>query len=64
MSDSNKDYMMKGQFTAENSVLVLVDYQVGTMQLIRTSSSDVCLRNAVTLATTAQDIEYARRAYL
>jgi hypothetical protein len=46
--------MMKGQFTAENSVLVLVDYQVGTMQLIRTSSSDVCLRNAVTLATTAK----------
>jgi len=56
MSDSNKDYMMKGQFTAENSVLVLVDYQVGTMQLIRTSSSDVCLRNAVTLATAAKTL--------
>jgi len=28
MSDSKNDYMMKGQFTAENSVLVLVDYQV------------------------------------
>ena len=54
MSDSNKDYMMKGQFTAENSVLVLVDYQVGTLQLIRTSSSDVCLRNAVTLASAAK----------
>jgi hypothetical protein len=37
MSDSQQDYMMKGQFTAENSVLVLVDYQLGTMQLIRTS---------------------------
>jgi nicotinamidase-related amidase len=56
MSDSKNDYMMKGQFTAENSVLVLVDYQVGTMQLIRTSSSDVCLRNAVTLATAAKTL--------
>jgi nicotinamidase-related amidase len=56
MSDSKKDYMMKGQFTAENSVLVLIDYQVGTMQLIRSSSSDVCLRNAVTLATTAKTL--------
>jgi nicotinamidase-related amidase len=57
MSDSKNDYMMKGQFTAENSVLVLVDYQVGTMQLIRTSSSDVCLRNAVTLATAAKTLD-------
>src|ERR1700691_6493295 len=56
MSDSKKDYMMKGQFTPENSVLVLIDYQVGTMQLIRSSSSDVCLRNAVTLATTAKTL--------
>jgi nicotinamidase-related amidase len=56
MSDSKKDYMMKGQFTAENSVLVLVDYQVGTMQLIRTSNSDVCLRNAVMLATAAKTL--------
>jgi nicotinamidase-related amidase len=56
MSDSKREYMMKGQFTAENSVLVLVDYQVGTMQLIRTSSSDVCLRNAVMLATAAKTL--------
>ena len=56
MSDSKKDYMMKGQFTAENSVLVLIDYQLGTMQLIRTSNSDVCLRNAVTLATAAKTL--------
>ncbi|HXM13257.1 MAG TPA: isochorismatase family protein [Terriglobales bacterium] len=56
MSDSKKDFMMKGQFTAENSVLVLVDYQIGTMQLIRTSNSDVCLRNAVTLATAAKTL--------
>jgi hypothetical protein len=41
MSGSKNGYIMKGQFTPENSALVLVDYQVGTMQLIRTSSSDV-----------------------
>jgi nicotinamidase-related amidase len=54
MSDAKNGYIMKGQFTPENSVLVLVDYQVGTLQLIRTSSSDLCLRNAVTLASTAK----------
>jgi nicotinamidase-related amidase len=54
MSDSKNGYIMKGQFTPENSTLVLVDYQVGTMQLIRTSSSDVSLRNAVTLASAAK----------
>ena len=48
---------MKGQFTPENSVLVLVDYQVGTLQLIRTSSSDLCLRNAVTLASAAKALK-------
>jgi len=46
-------FEMRGQFTPENSALVLVDYQVGTLQLIRASSSDVSLRNAVTLATAA-----------
>lgn len=46
-------FEMRGQFTPENSALVLVDYQVGTMQLIRSSSSDVSLRNAVMLATAA-----------
>ena len=57
MSDSKNGYIMKGQFTPENSALVLVDYQVGTMQLIRTSSSDVCLRNAVTLASAAKTLK-------
>ncbi len=46
-------FEMRGQFTPENSALVLVDYQVGTLQLIRSSSSDVSLRNAVMLATAA-----------
>jgi nicotinamidase-related amidase len=57
MSDSKNGYIMKGQFTPENSALVLVDYQVGTMQLIRTSSSDVCLRNAVMLASAAKALK-------
>jgi nicotinamidase-related amidase len=57
MSDTKNGYTMKGQFTPENSVLVLVDYQVGTLQLIRTSSSDLCLRNAVTLASAAKALK-------
>jgi nicotinamidase-related amidase len=57
MSNSKNGYTMKGQSTPENSVLVLVDYQVGTLQLIRTSSSDLCLRNAVTLATAAKALK-------
>jgi len=31
MSDSKNGYIMKGQFTPENSALVLIDYQVGTL---------------------------------
>jgi nicotinamidase-related amidase len=57
MSDTKNGYMMKGQFTPENSALVLIDYQVGTLQLIRTPSSDVCLRNAVTLASAAKALK-------
>ncbi len=50
-------FEMRGQFTPENTALVLVDYQVGTLQLIRSTSSDVSLRNAVTLATAAVRLE-------
>jgi len=46
-------FEMCGQFTPEDTALVLVDYQVGTLQLIRSSSSDVSLRNAVMLASAA-----------
>jgi nicotinamidase-related amidase len=49
-------FQMRGQFTPENSALVLVDYQVGTLQLIRSSSSDVSLKNAVMLATAAVEL--------
>jgi nicotinamidase-related amidase len=41
------------QFKPETSALVLVDYQYGTLQLIRSISSDLALRNAVILAKTA-----------
>ena len=50
---TQKKFEMRGQFTPENAALVLVDYQVGTLQLIRSSSSDLSLRNAVMLATAA-----------
>jgi nicotinamidase-related amidase len=45
---------MSNQFTPDNSALVLVDYQVGTLQLIRNNSSDQSLRNAVMLAKAAK----------
>ena len=41
------------QFKPETCALVLIDYQVGTLQLIRSMSSDVSLRNAVILAKAA-----------
>jgi len=53
-SPSKNQFEMSNQFTPENSALVLVDYQVGTMQLIRNNSSDQSLRNAVMLAKTAK----------
>ena len=53
----NPQFRMRGQFTAENTALVLVDYQVGTLQLIRSTSSDVSLRNAVMLANAATTLK-------
>ncbi|WP_420593901.1 isochorismatase family protein [Deinococcus sp.] len=44
-------------FTPETTALVLVDYQVGTLQLIRTMSSDESLRNAVLLAKAARALK-------
>jgi nicotinamidase-related amidase len=51
---SKNQFEMSNQFTPENSALVLVDYQVGTLQLIRSNSSDQSLRNAVMLAKAAK----------
>jgi nicotinamidase-related amidase len=53
-NQSKSPFVMSDQFTPENSALVLVDYQVGTLQLIRNISSDQSLRNAVMLAKAAK----------
>jgi nicotinamidase-related amidase len=54
MPSPSKKFEISNQFTPENSALVLVDYQVGTLQLIRSNSSDQSLRNAVMLAKAAK----------
>ncbi len=55
MFSGNKEkFEMRGQFTPDNSALVLIDYQVGTLQLIRNVSSDISLRNAVLLTKGAE----------
>jgi nicotinamidase-related amidase len=53
-SPSTNRFEMSNQFTPENSAVVLVDYQVGSLQLIRNNSSDQSLRNAVMLAKAAK----------
>lgn len=47
-------FSLTNQFTPESSALVLIDYQVGTLQLIKTVSSDQSLRNAIMLAKAAK----------
>ncbi len=47
-------FSLTNQFTPETSALVLIDYQVGTLQLIKTVSSDQSLRNAIMLAKAAK----------
>lgn len=46
--------MTHNQFKPETTALVLIDYQVGTLQLIKALSSDQSLRNAVMLAKAAK----------
>jgi nicotinamidase-related amidase len=41
-------------FTPDASALLLIDYQVGTLQLAKTTPGDEALRNAVILAKTAK----------
>lgn len=50
---SGNRFEMKGQFTPENSALVLIDHQVGTLQFVHTMSREETLRNAEMLAKTA-----------
>ena len=57
MFDRSPKFTMLNQFTPENSALVLIDYQVGTVQLIKTMSSDLSVRNAVMLAKAAKALD-------
>jgi nicotinamidase-related amidase len=45
---------MSKPFDPKNTALVLIDFQVGTLQLIKTMQSDLALRNAVSLAKAAK----------
>ncbi len=44
---------MTPHFEPDSAALLLIDYQVGTLQLAKTNPSDVALRNAITLAKAA-----------
>ncbi len=43
-------------FSPETSALVLIDHQIGTMQLVKNIASDAALRNAVLLAKAAKTL--------
>lgn len=51
---------MVNLFTPQNSALLLIDHQVGTMQLIKTIESDRAKQMAIVLTKAAR--EHARRA--
>lgn len=53
-SPRSNDYRMSGQFTSDNSAIVLIDHQVGTLQFVYTMSPDESLRNTVMLAKAAK----------
>ena len=53
-SSTSSSYRMSGQFTPDNSAIVLIDHQVGTLQFVYTMSPDESLRNAVMLAKAAK----------
>jgi nicotinamidase-related amidase len=44
---------MKDQYTPENSALVLIDHQTGTLTFVHNMSAEESLRNAVMLAKAA-----------
>ncbi len=43
---------MSDTFTSENSVMLLIDYKVGTMQLIKNIPLEVVKRNTLALTKT------------
>ncbi|WP_445633857.1 isochorismatase family protein [Nostoc sp. DSM 114161] len=45
---------MSDKFTSDNSVMLLIDHQVGTMQLIKNIPLEVVKRNTLALAKTAK----------
>ena len=47
-------FSLTNQFKPETSALVLIDYQVGTLQLVKTMPSDLALWNATNLAKAAK----------
>lgn len=53
-SAGSTEYKMSNQFTPDNSALVLIDHQVGTLQFVHTMSPDLTLENAVMLAKAAK----------
>jgi nicotinamidase-related amidase len=53
-NQSSKQYEMQGQYTPENSALVLIDHQVGTLTFVHNISWEASLRNAVMLAKAAK----------
>ena len=44
-------------FKRETSALILIDHQIGTMQLVKNIASDAALRNAVLLAKAAMTLK-------
>ncbi|PIL20000.1 hypothetical protein P775_11635 [Puniceibacterium antarcticum] len=54
ISDPDQDIRTTFWFTPEDSALVLIDHQVGTLQLVRNIASDLSLRNTVALAKAAK----------
>jgi nicotinamidase-related amidase len=45
--------LISAHFKPQETALVLIDYQVGTLQLAKTNPSDVALRNAINLGKAA-----------
>jgi hypothetical protein len=45
---------MSGQFTPDNSAIILIDHQVGTLQFVNTRSPDESIWKAVMLAKAAK----------
>jgi nicotinamidase-related amidase len=53
-ADSRQQHL---RFMRETSALILIDHQIGTMQLVKNIASDGALRNAVLLAKAAKTLK-------